>query len=163
MSAFGYTAYTVAEATRRLERYCAYQERCHQECVRKLQEMRMIPEAIDQIMVHLIEHGFLNEERFTAAFVRSKFRQKGWGRLRIRKELQLRDISEALIRRSLKELEGPQYTGALQALAQKRWEQLAGEPDLERKKQKLFQYLQYRGWETDLVYDTVRELSHEPQ
>ena len=161
MKPFGYTAYTVEEATRRLERFCAYQERCHQECVRKLQEMRMIPEAIDQIMVHLIQNGFLSEERFASAFVRSKFRQKGWGRLRIRRALQLREISEALIRRSLKEIEGPRYAEALHALARKRWEQLAGEASPERKKQKLFQYLQYRGWEHELVYEMVQELSEE--
>lgn len=161
MKPFGYKAYTVEEATRRLERYCAYQERCHQECVRKLQEMRMIPEAIDQIMVHLIQNGFLSEERFARAFVRSKFRQKGWGRLRIRRALQLREISEALIRRSLKEIEGPRYAEALHALARKRWEQLAGEASPERKKQKLFQYLQYRGWENELVYEMVQELSEE--
>ena len=161
MKPFGHTAYTVEEATRRLERYCAYQERCHQECVRKLQEMRMIPEAIDQIMVHLIQNGFLNEERFARAFVQSKFRQKGWGRLRIRRALRLREISEALIRRSLKEIEGPRYAEALHALARKRWEQLAVEASPERKKQKLFQYLQYRGWENDLVYEMVQELSEE--
>ena len=159
MSRFGYTSYTVTEATRRLEQYCAYQERCHQECLQKLREMRMIPEAIDQIMAHLIQNGFLNEERFTSAYVRSKFRQKGWGRLRIRSALRQRDISENLIRRGLKEIDGPQYTKSLDALAQKRWDQLHGEQNPERKKQKLASYLQYRGWETELVYEKVRELS----
>ncbi len=159
MNRFGHTSYTVEEATRRLEHYCAYQERCHQECLQKLREMRMIPEATDQIMVHLIQGGFLNEERFVGAFVRSKFRQKGWGRLRIRRELQHRDISEALIRRGLREIEGPQYALAVDTLARKRWEQLGGEENPERRKQKLFQYLQYRGWETELIYDKVRELS----
>ena len=159
MKPFGYTAYTVEEATRRLEAYCAYQERCHQECQHKLQKMRMIPEAIDQIMAHLIQGGFLNEERFARAFARSKFRQKGWGRIRIRQALRQRDISEALIRRSLRELEGPQYEEALEALARKRWEQLAGEENPERRKQKLVNYLLYRGWETDLVYEKARELS----
>ena len=107
----------------------------------------------------LIQNGFLNEERFTGAFIRSKFRQKGWGRLRIRSALRQRAISEILIRRCLKEIEGPQYAKALDALAQKRWDQLLGEQNLERKKQKLANYLQYRGWETELVFEKVRELS----
>ena len=68
--------YTIDEAQKKLENYCAYQERCHKEVRAKLKSMRMIPEAIDKIMVHLINHNFLNEERFAKTFVRGKFRIK---------------------------------------------------------------------------------------
>ena len=56
--------YTVEEAKRRMERYCAYQERCHKEVVAKLRQMRMIPEAIDVIVGYLIEENY--EEVFEA-------------------------------------------------------------------------------------------------
>ena len=65
--------YTVQEATKRMERYCAYQERCHQEIVQKLKEMNMIPQAIELIIVHLINENYLNEERFARSFARGKF------------------------------------------------------------------------------------------
>ncbi|HAI16607.1 MAG TPA: recombinase RecX, partial [Xanthomarina gelatinilytica] len=65
--------YTVEEAKRTLENYCAYQERCHKEVAQKLRDMRMIPEAIDVIIVHLLEHDFLNETRFAKSYVRGKF------------------------------------------------------------------------------------------
>ena len=48
--------YTVDEAQKAMEKYWAYQERCHQEVRKKLQSMQMIPEAIDHIIVHLIQH-----------------------------------------------------------------------------------------------------------
>ena len=51
--------YTVKEATTKLEGYCAYQERSHKEVNQKLREMRMIPEAIDIIILHLLQHNFL--------------------------------------------------------------------------------------------------------
>ena len=70
--------YSVDEAQKKLEYYCAYQERCHKEVVEKLQAMRMIPEAIDVIVVYLIEHNFLNEARFARTFVSCKFRIKKW-------------------------------------------------------------------------------------
>ena len=57
-------SYTVEEAKRALEKYCAYQERCHKEVDQKLYNLNMIPEARELIIVHLIEHNFLNEERF---------------------------------------------------------------------------------------------------
>ena len=41
--------YTVDEATRLLENYCAYQERCHKEIEQKLYDLKMIPEAKEHI------------------------------------------------------------------------------------------------------------------
>ncbi|MBO6881940.1 MAG: RecX family transcriptional regulator, partial [Winogradskyella sp.] len=71
--------YSVQEATAKMEHYCAYQERCHKEVVDKLKSMKMIPEAIDQIVGHLIQENYLNEERFAKAFARGKFQIKKWG------------------------------------------------------------------------------------
>ena len=66
--------YSVDEAKLKLEAYCAYQERCHREVVEKLRKMRMIPLAIDEIVVHLIKNGYLNEERYAKSYARGKFR-----------------------------------------------------------------------------------------
>mgnify|MGYP001357425862 FL=1 len=81
------TTYTVDEAQKKLENYCAYQERCHKDVRKKLKDMKMIPEAIDQIIHHLITQNYLNETRFAQAFARGKFRTKKWGRNRIVREL----------------------------------------------------------------------------
>lgn len=155
------TSYTLEEARIRMERYCAYRERCHQEVVAKLKEMRMIPDAIDAIVVHLIEAGFLNEERFAREFARGKFRQKGWGRVRIRRELRMRDISDYLVRSALEGIEPGEYAKCLESMARKRWEQLGGESDLRRKKRKLADFLIYRGWEPDRVLEMASELAAE--
>ncbi len=150
-------SYTVNEATRKMERYCNYQDRCHQEVLRKLREMRMIPEAIDKIMGHLIAHGFLNEERFARSFVRGKFRIKKWGRVRITRELKNRDISPYIIRMAFEELDDREYSDTLRDLARKRLSQLEGiDPRLQKKK--LYDYLLYRGWESSRIYDQLDEL-----
>ena len=73
--------YTVEEARSRLEHYCAYQERCHKEVQQKLRDMKMIPEAVDLIVLHLLQHNFLNETRFAQAFARGKFNHKKWGKI----------------------------------------------------------------------------------
>ncbi|SFW28164.1 regulatory protein [Sinomicrobium oceani] len=160
-------SYTVEEARHKLEHFCAYRERCHKEVVAKLMEMNMIPLAIDTIVVHLISHGFLHEERFARSFARGKFRVKKWGKQRIVRALQLRDISAPNIREALKEIPEEEYLDTLHEIAEKRWQQLAGTQDASknkreiwfRNKKKLADYLLYRGWESHLVYEKVNELA----
>ncbi|SDG67229.1 regulatory protein RecX [Winogradskyella thalassocola] len=146
--------YTVNEAQKKLEHYCAYQERCHKEVRQKLWEMRMIPEAIDVIMVHLIQENYLNEERFAKAFVSGKFRIKKWGKNRLLRELKFRDISKYSIDSALKEIDLDDYYNTLDDLVQKRIAQVK-EPNVYKKKKKVADYLLYRGWESALVYEKL--------
>lgn len=150
-------SYTVDEAQKRMEHYCAYQERCHKEVNQKLYDMRMIPEARDQIIVHLLNHNFLNEERFAKAFARGKFRIKKWGKQRIQIELKRKDISKIIIKTALKEISDADYYSTFDALAEKKVHTII-ESNPYKKKKKLADYLLYRGWESHLVYDKVNEL-----
>ncbi len=150
--------YSVEEAKRALERYCVYQDRCHQEVRKKLLEMRMIPDAIDIIIGHLIEHNFLNEERFAKAFARGKFNHKYWGKQRIVRELKQRQISTPNIKTALLEISEEDYIVMFDTLSRKRIQQLSKEKDKYKKRKKLADYLLYRGWEGDWVYEKAREL-----
>ncbi len=149
--------FTVEEATRKLENYCAYQERCHKEVQDKLKGMDMIPEAIDVIVVHLLNHNFLNEERFAKAFARGKFNTKKWGRRRLIMELKKKNISKVNLETALKEIDPEDYIETFNDLAEKRANAIL-ESNKQKKKKKLADYLLYRGWESHLVYDKVNEL-----
>ncbi len=150
--------YTLEEAKRKLESYCAYQERCHKEVTQKLRDMRMIPEVIDVIIGHLIAHNFLNETRFAQAFARGKFRHKYWGKTRITRELKFRNISVYNLKMAMQEIDEEEYLEVFDTLSQKRYDQLSSEKDHFRKRKKLADYLLYRGWESGLVYEKVKEL-----
>ena len=150
--------YTVEEAKRKLEKYCAYQDRCHKEVRDKLVEMRMIPEAVDAVFYHLLQHKFLDEERFARSFARGKFRHKKWGKNRIKQELKQREIGDYLIKKAFTEISESDYLNTFDELAQKRFDQLTGETDKYKKRKKLADYLLYRGWPGDWVYEKVTEL-----
>ncbi|TYB78873.1 regulatory protein RecX [Bizionia myxarmorum] len=149
--------YTLEEAKRTLENFCAYQERCHKEVTEKLYKMRMIPEATDVVIGHLIEHNFLNETRFAQAYARGKFNIKKWGRQRLKLELKKRDISKFNIDLAMKEISEADYYETFQVLSEKKL-RLISETDKWKKRKKLADYLLYRGWESHLVYDKVAEL-----
>ncbi|WP_298555856.1 regulatory protein RecX [uncultured Algibacter sp.] len=148
--------YTVQEATRKLEHYCAYQERCHQEVRKKLESLHMIPEAIDVVIVHLLKHNFLNEARYAKTFVSGKFRIKAWGRRRLTFELKKKDIGKVNINQALSDIENTEYIEVFNALAEKKANSITGN-DKYKKRKKLIDYLLYRGWETHLVYEKAKE------
>lgn len=149
--------YTVDEALKRMERYCSYQERCHKEVTQKLFSMHMIPEAIDLIVVKLMQDNFLNEERYAKAFVSGKFRIKKWGKQRLTRELKQKDIGKTLINIALQSISDQEYLETFNALAEKKAESIK-ETNVLKKRKKLADYLFYRGWESHLVYDKVNEL-----
>lgn len=150
-------SYTIEEAKRKLEHYCAYQERCHKEVFTKLKELNMIPAAIDQIIVHLLDHNFLNETRFAETFSIGKFRVKKWGRIRITNELKQRKISAYNIKKGLAQINDGDYYNTFNELALRRFESLK-ESNKYKKRKKLADYLLYRGCESAMVYEKTIEL-----
>ena len=153
-------SHTLAEAKHKIEHYCAYQDRCHKEVNAKLKSMGMIPAAIDQIIGGLIADNFLNEMRFAQSFARGKFRIKHWGKNRIKRELKLRELSDYCIKAGLKEIDPQEYLENFHELAEKKGASLAHLAiGIQRKK--LADYLFYRGWESSLVYEKIRELPFE--
>ena len=149
--------YTVDEATRLLENYCAYQERCHKEIEQKLYDLKMIPEAKEQIILHLMQHNFLNEERYAKSYARGKFNIKKWGRIKVINDLKFKNISAYNIKTALREINDEDYYCNLQTIAEKKLK-LLKEPNLFKKRNKLSSFLISKGYESHLVFELVRSL-----
>ncbi|MET2986040.1 regulatory protein RecX [Aureibaculum conchae] len=150
--------YSFEEAKRRLENYCAYQERCHVEVERKTYEMNLSPKERETLILHLLELDFLNEERFSKAFARGKFIIKKWGKIRIARELRYRKITDYNINKALSEIDKTEYINTFTQLAEKKFTQIT-EKNIQKKRKKLADYLLYRGWESNLVYAKITELT----
>lgn len=150
-------SFTLSEALKKLEHFCAYQERCHKEVIQKLRDIRMNSNEIDEVVVHLIEHNFLNEERFAYSFSRGKHRIKGWGKIRIVNELKFRDISKRNIDNALKEISEEEYLETFNKLSENQWENVR-ESNVLKKRKKVCDYLLRKGYESDLIYAKVKEL-----
>lgn len=150
-------SYSIQEAQAKLENYCAYQDRCHKEVVDKLRGMNMIPQVIDLIIVHLIDQNFLNEERFACSFARGKHRIKHWGNVRIVNELKFRNISPYNIKTALKEISEEEYYTNFHALADRYWLSMKESNSLKKRK-KFCDFLLRKGFESNLVYEKVKDL-----
>lgn len=151
--------FTIKEAIQKIEHYCAYQERCHQEVEQKLRNMKMDSDEIDHIIAHLINENFLNEERFACSFARGKHRIKHWGKIRITNELKFRGINQTLINIALKEISPEEYYSTFDTLANRNWESIM-EKNALKKRKKFCDFMLRRGFESSLIYDKVCELEN---
>ena len=149
--------FTIKQAIQKLEHYCAYQDRCHEEVIQKLRSMKMDQDEIDQVIVQLIADNFLNEERFACSYARGKHRIKHWGKIRIVNELKFRKISQYNINLALKEITTEEYEATFHNLAEQNWESIRELNPLKKRK-KFCDYLLRKGFESNLVYEKVKEL-----
>ena len=117
---------SIEDVKRQMERYCAYQERSHFQVEKKLRELKIIPEAVDAIVVHLIQNNFLNEERFARTYARGKFYQNKWGKLKIVHGLRQHHIHQNLINIALTEIAQDDYYQTIKQLIEKKCKQISG-------------------------------------
>jgi regulatory protein len=150
-------SFTLEEAQKKLEHYCAYQERCHYEVEQKLRELNMISSAQEIIITKLLGKNYLNETRFSQSFARGKFRIKKWGKVRIIRELKARRISDYNIKKGLREISDEDYNETFYTLFEKRKASVDHYPLYERKR-KILDYMVYRGWEKEKIYASLNDL-----
>ena len=149
--------FTLREIRQKIENFCAYQERCHKEVSEKLRGFGLNERDSAEIITHLIQNNFLNEERFARAFARGKHRIKHWGRNRIVNELKMRDISQYNINAALKEIEAEDYEGNFDSTALKHWQSI-NESNAMKKRKKFCDFLLRKGFESDMIYEKLKEL-----
>lgn len=147
---------TYDAALQKMRRYCAYQERCHKEVRQKLYDMGAYPSDLEDIIATLIEENYLDELRFAELYVRSKFNQKGWGRIRLRRELKQRDISDYCIRKALSQIEDEAYEERLKSLLTKK-AKMTSDDDIYNWRRKLAAYALRRGYESEMVWTWVKK------
>lgn len=153
------TSLTTNEIISKLEYYCSYQDRCYKEVEQKLRSFTLLSELKEQIIVHLIEHKYVDEERFAKSFARGKHNYKGWGKIRIVQELKFREISKRNIDLALLELPNEVYLENFHQLAEKNWETIK-ERKGQKKNKKFVDFLLRKGYETNLIFEKLKQLDN---
>lgn len=142
---------------KKIEFYCAYQERCQIDVTQKLKKLEIFGDDKDQYLSHLIDNDFLNEQRFSECYVRGKFNNNSWGRIKIMRELESRKISINNIEKGLSEINKKDYLKKLRELSSKIINENLGKPK-EKLKEKMFNRLEYKGWEKELIFEEIKAL-----
>ena len=144
-------------ALQKMMRYCAYQERCHQEVRTKLLSLEIYGDDLEEIISALITENFLNEERFAKTYAGGKFRVKRWGKIKIKQALKKRNISAYCIKKAMQEIDEEGYVEGLHKLLEKK-RLSTKETDEFKLKGKLAKYAISKGFEAPLVWQTLKEI-----
>ena len=141
-----------------MEAYCSYRDRCTSEVEKKLREYALTDIQSAEIVEELRTSKFLDDVRFAHSFVSGKFRFNQWGRIRIRMELRLRKISDALIKDAIQSMDLDAYAETIASLAERKYRETERESDVWKRKAKVIRFLSSRGFEQDLIMDAVESV-----
>ena len=124
---------------------------------KKLNKLGVYGDEIDKYLSHLIDKNFLNETRFSENYVRGKFNNNDWGKIKIIQELKSRKISTWNINNALSEICDEDYLKKIRGLSIKIIKENSG-IQKEKIKEKILNELQYKGWEKELIFKEINTL-----
>ena len=139
-------------------RLLATREHCTSELERKLSQKGFEHDDIVFIIGECKKNKFLNDERFTEAFVNSR-RERGNGPSRIQKELQQHQIDAHLIATWL-DVREPVWIEHARREREKKFG--AGIPEDFKEKMRQARFLEYRGFTHEQIHQVLREDELEP-
>ena len=137
----------------RLEALCNRAEHCSYEIAEKLRRKGYPQSQIDGMLERLIASRLIDDRRFAAAYVHSKFAYSSWGRIKIRNGLYAKRISAEIIDEVMEqEIDGRQYTLTAFKAVRAKLRSLPPDTDSLQARQKLMRFAASRGYETSLIF-----------
>ena len=141
--------WSLADLRGKAEFYCATAEHCSYEVRLKLQQWGATDEQIEHIVAHLQKEHFVDEQRYCNAFVHDKLLYQGWGRMKMRAQLQAKHIPTAAIEQALNEIDRDTYMSVLtRVLATKKRSIKSADPQV---REKLIRFAMQRGFTYDEI------------
>ena len=141
-----------SEIMTKMERFCAWQERCESDVRKKLTSFHLSEAQEIEVINQLKENNFLNEERFVELYVRGKVRV-GWGKQKIVAALRAKHIPAELANRYCAAISEEDYGERLQNVIEK-WRRT--HPDEAPNSPKLVRHLLTKGFGIEEVMTMIR-------
>ena len=112
--------WSTPELQSKAEFYCAHAEHCIADVKEKMRQWNATSEQIEQVLLRLLDGGFIDEQRYCKAFVHDKLLYQSWGRVKIRAALLAKHIPDEIIDKGLADIDEIDYTNILKKVIQKK-------------------------------------------
>ena len=141
---------TENEAYLTLAALCAQAEHCQYEMLEKMRRWELSEEAQARVMAKLIKECYVDDERYTQAFVKDKIRYNKWGRRKVEQGLWQKRIDEDIRKRVLDDVDDDEYLSVLRPLLKQKRKTIKAKNDYELN-QKLMRFALGRGFTFDII------------
>ncbi len=146
------------EAFRKLAARCTIKECCVSEVREKLHNWNIQRVDEDSIVEQLLSERYIDEDRYSRAFVHDKFKFDGWGRIKIGYTLRQKQIDPLTVSQSIRTIDEDEYYKSLQHLLKGKSRGLKALP-AELQGEKLMRFAMSRGFEPELVRECLKGMS----
>lgn len=124
----------------------------------KLKENGFAEDVIDEVLDILEKEEYLNDKIYCEIFIEDKKKLNGYGKNKIKSLLIQKGISKNIFEGFLNEFEYEEEFDNALKMGIKKLELLSNEEDNFKKKQKIINYLAYRGFGFDVINDVLKEI-----
>jgi len=147
---------SLKEAKEKAMRCCSRKECCRKEIFDKAVSWGCTPAEAQEIVDFLVEQKFVNERRYTEAFVKDKLRFNKWGRVKISYMLRSQYIDRSTIMDVFSEIDEKEYCRLLFDELQKKYRTVRG--NAVKIRGKLFRFAAGRGFEQDIIHEAISKI-----
>ena len=141
---------TEQEAYLQLAAVCAQAEHCEQEMRDKMKRWELDETVQNRIIDRLTKERYIDNERYSRAFVKDKIRYNKWGRRKVQQALWMKRIDKDIQQRVLDEIDEKEYLDVLRPLLKQKRKSVKAQSDYELN-QKLVRFALGRGFTFDII------------
>lgn len=145
---------TEQEAYLTLSALCAQAEHCQWEMTEKMRRWELTEEAQARVMQRLVSERYVDDERYTRAFVKDKVRYNKWGRRKVEQALWQKHIDESVRQQVLDEVDDDEYISILRPMLQQKRKSTKASSDYELNG-KLIKFAMSRGFTMDIIKQCI--------
>jgi regulatory protein len=148
------------EALNLIANFCSKEERCIADVRKKLCEFELSEDIITEMINYLKKEKYIDENRYTVAFVNDKLKFNKWGKYKISYALKQKKIPDFIAEKALNDVSDDDYRHLLYEELAKKLRSLPKATNYELKG-KLYRFASSRGFENDIILETIGELLEE--
>ena len=148
----------IKETYAKMARLCSRSEQCSGDIRKKIVATGVNEDAADEMIQTLKEENYLNDERYVNAYTADKFKFNKWGKIKIRHNLRMKGLPEAVILNALDEIDEVKYKAVLIKTMKEKAKSVKKKKTRFEKMGPIIRFAQTRGFEPELIHRYMNEV-----